>query len=90
MFFFQLEGRVTIVHEEANLEKADPIQTNTVDLMFEHKSDGNVLHKLSLVFIAQSNKAVSCDKKSDQLKFRMDVTHTNKDQKLWMVRLLHH
>lgn len=74
-----------ILHEAANAEKLDRIQTNTVDLTLEHKSDGNVLHKLAVVFVAQSNKAVSRDKKSDQLKFQLAVIHTNKDQKLWMV-----
>ena len=76
-----------IFHEESNLEKSEPIQKNTIDLTLEHKSGENVLHKLSVVFIVQSNKAVSRDKKSDQLKFHSVVIHSNKDQKLWMVRL---
>lgn len=61
------------------------IQTNTIEVTFEHKSDDNVLHKLSVVFIVQNDKAVSRQKKSDQLKFQLALIHTNKDQKLWMV-----
>lgn len=89
LFVFQLEGTLKILHEEANPEKLDPIEINTVNLTLVHKSDGNVLHKLAIAFVSQSNKAVSRDKKSDQLKFQLDVIHTNKEQKLWLVRLQH-
>lgn len=75
-----------ILHEAKNAEISDQIQTNTVDLTLEHKSDGNVLHKLSVVFMAQSDKAVSRDKKSDQLRFQLAVIHTNEEKKLWTVR----
>lgn len=74
-----------IVYEESSIETTDFKQTNTVDLTLEHKSDGNVLHKLSVVFIVQANKAVSKDRKSDQIKLQLAVIHTNKDQQLWMV-----
>lgn len=60
-------------------------QTNTIEMTFEHKFDENVLHKLSVVFIMQNNKAVSHQKKSDQLKFQLALIHTNKEQKMWMV-----
>lgn len=74
-----------IVYEEPNTEKTHYTQTNTVDLTLEHKSDGNVLDKLSVIFIVQADKAVSKDKKSDQIKLQLAVIHTNKNQQLWMV-----
>lgn len=75
-----------IVYEEPKMENTYCSQTNTVDLTLEHKSDGNVLHKLSVVFVVQADKAVSKDNKSDQIKLQLTVIHTNKDQELWMVR----
>lgn len=75
-----------IAYEEPKMEKKYCSQTNTVDLTLEHKSDGNVLHKLSVVFVVQTDKAVSKDNKSDQIKLHLTVTHTNKNQQLWMVR----
>lgn len=82
---FQLEGRFTIVSNSLNDASVD-IQTNTVDLTFEHKFDDNVLHKLSIVFVVQNDKAVSRHRKSDQIKLQLAVIHTNKNRELWMVR----
>lgn len=76
-----------LVYEETNLEKSNPIRTNTLDMTFEHKCDDNVQHKLSIVFIVQANQAVSRDMKSDLLKFQLAIFHTNKNQQGWMVRL---
>lgn len=86
MFTQQLEGRVLIVSNPLN-DASVSVRTNTVDLTFEHKSDENVLHKLSIVFIVQNEKAVTIHKKSDQLKFQLAVIHTNKNRQLWMVSL---
>ena len=82
---FQLEGRFTIVSNSLNDASVD-IQTNTIDLTFEHKFDDNVLHKLSIVFVVQNDKAVSRHRKSDQIKLQLAVIHTNKNRELWMVR----
>lgn len=88
LFFFhlQLEGRFAIVTNFLTDASVD-IQTNTVDLTFEHKFDDDVLHKLSIVFVVQNDKAVSRHRKSDQIKIQLAVIHTNKNRELWMVRL---
>lgn len=85
-FYLQLEGRFAIVSNSLTDASVD-IQTNTVDLTFEHKFDDDVLHKLSIVFVVQNDKAVSRHRKSDQIKIQLAVIHTNKNRELWMVRL---
>lgn len=83
---FQLEGRFAIVTENS-IDVLSVSQTNTIEMTFEHKSDENVLHKLSVVFIVKNEKAVSRQKKSDQFKCQLALIHTNRDQKMWMVRV---
>lgn len=82
--YFQLEGRVALVSNSLTDASVD-IHTNTVDLTFEHKFDDEVLHKLSIVFVIQNDKAVSRYRKSDQIKLQLAVIHTNKNRELWMV-----
>lgn len=78
---------MAIIPEKTELATSEAIQTNTFDLTFEHKSDDIVLHKLSVVFVIQNDKAVSRDQKSDQIRLQLAIVHTNKNQELWMVRL---
>lgn len=83
-YILQLEGTLQVVSNSLSDALVD-IQTNTVDLTFEHKFDNDVLHKLSIVFVLQNDKAVSRYRKSDQIKLQLAVIHTNKNRELWMV-----
>lgn len=71
-------------------DASDTIERHTVDLTFEHKCDEKAIHKLSIVFSVQDDKAVSRHRKSDQLKMQLVVIHTNKNKQLWMVRFSMH
>lgn len=71
-------------------DASDTIERHMVDLTFEHKCDEKAIHKLSIVFSVQDDKAVSRHRKSDQLKMQLVVIHTNKNKQLWMVRFSMH
>lgn len=81
-FFLQLEGTL-IFDSKPFLSTWDPDQK--FDLTIEHKCGVDVLHKLSIVLVTRNDKAISNSKQSDQMKFDLDIVHTNKNNDLWMV-----
>lgn len=78
----QLEGNL-VFDTKTFLSKWDP--EKTFDLTLEHKCEAEVLHKLSIAFALRNDKAISDLKQSDRMKLALNVVHTNKQNKLWMV-----
>lgn len=81
--YLQLEGTL-IFDSKPFLSTWDP--EKKFDLTFEHKCDDEVLHKLSIVFVARNDKVISDAKQINQLQLGLDIVHTNKNNELWMVR----
>lgn len=78
----QLEGNL-IFDKKTFLSKWD--LEKTFNLTLEHKCENEVLHKLSILFAVRNDKVISDSKQSDRLALALNLLHTNKQNKLWMV-----